>query len=64
MRKVVDKIWELGNIKIVSVQKLGKLFLLFSDNAIFVYGDEYDVAKFRKKYDPNEDKAPAPSGVA
>lgn len=36
------------NLGIVAVQKLGKIFLLFSPNSIYIYGEEKEIKKFKK----------------
>lgn len=36
------------NLPLVAVHKLGKIFLLFTPNGIYIYGDPKEIAKFQK----------------
>ncbi len=37
------------NFSLVAVQKFGKIFLLFTPDAIYAYGDEKDVDAYIKR---------------
>jgi hypothetical protein len=36
------------HLSVVAVHKLGKIFLLFTSDSIYIYGEEKEVIKFHK----------------
>lgn len=45
--KVIKQIWRTPK-NIISIQKIGKIFLLFTSNGIYVWGNEKEIDKFIK----------------
>ena len=38
------------HLPLVAVHKLGKIFLLFTSDGIYTYGDEKEIIKFQKSH--------------